>query len=246
MSNESRRVSELLVANTVSANDRVLALINPATAANTKTITLRNLANSMITSNVFPIANSTQLGVIKIGDGLSIAANGVVTAPLPVASNSVHGVVQIGDGLNVDENGVISVNSTNTGNFTFSNNILYTPSDAEISTAREANTPYSISYYGTNYWGAYSELDTPGGNNSWAWIETNNNDINEPFILHEVVSYNGNVATWRFYANGVLDLPFDIGDIQRNGVSLIGTGQIDGGNAFTTPTAEITVDGGGA
>ena len=38
----------------------------------------------------------------------------------------------------------------------------------------------------------------------------------------------------------------DGGDILRNGISIIGTGQIDGGNAFTTPTAEITVDGGGA
>lgn len=50
---------------------------------------------------------------------------------------------------------------------------------------------------------------------------------------------------WNWDMNGVFNIPND-GDIKRNGVSVIGTGQIDGGNAFTTPTAEITVDGGGA
>jgi hypothetical protein len=172
-----------------------------------------------------------------------------LTSSIRYANTTLAGVVKVGNNLTINATGYLNAEAggaANTGNFTFSNNILYVPSWSEISTAREANTPYSISYYDQNYWGAYAELDTPGGNNSWAWIETNNSDINNPFILHEVLSYNGDYATWRFYANGVLDLPFDIGDIQRNGVSLIGTGQIDGGNAFTTPTAEITVDGGGA
>lgn len=53
-------------------------------------------------------------------------------------------------------------------------------------------------------------------------------------------------TTLRYTAEGILYLPNTVGDIYRDGISVLGTGQIDGGNAFTTPTAEITVDGGGA
>lgn len=107
MSNDSKRISELTVATTLSGNDRVVVLTNPVTAANSQTITLANFGTSV--ANNMPIANSTQLGVIKIGAGLAIAANGTVTAPLPVASKSVTGVVKIGDNIDVDANGVISV-----------------------------------------------------------------------------------------------------------------------------------------
>jgi hypothetical protein len=59
------------------------------------------------------------------------------------------------------------------------------------------------------------------------------------------VTLFANNSAWSFDDNNILTIP-DTGDIIRDGVSVIGTGQIDGGNAFTTPTAEITVDGGGA
>ena len=110
MSNDSKRVSELTQASTLHANDRVVVLTNPNTAANAQTITLANFGLA-IANNGMPIANSTQLGVIKIGDGLAIAANGTVTAPLPIASKTVTGVVKIGDNINVNANGLISVNN---------------------------------------------------------------------------------------------------------------------------------------
>ena len=108
MSNDSKRVSELTVTTTLSANDRVVALAGVDSSPDAKTITLRNLGRAL-TVNSIPIANSSQLGIIKIGDGLAIAANGLVTAPLPIASNTVTGVVKIGDGIDVDEDGLISI-----------------------------------------------------------------------------------------------------------------------------------------
>jgi hypothetical protein len=109
MSNDSKRVSELTLATTLHANDRVVVLTNPVSAANVQTISLTNFGASV--ANNMPIANSTQLGVIKIGAGLAVAANGTVTAPIPISSKTVTGVVKIGDNINVDANGVISVDS---------------------------------------------------------------------------------------------------------------------------------------
>lgn len=108
MSNDSKKLSELLIATTLSANDRVVMLTNPDSAANAHTIKLTNFGASL--ANNMPVANSTQLGVIKIGAGLAVAANGTVTAPLPIASATVTGVVKIGSNINVDADGIISVN----------------------------------------------------------------------------------------------------------------------------------------
>lgn len=56
----------------------------------------------------------------------------------------------------------------------------------------------------------------------------------------------GNTHIWTFSRNGNIVLPPD-GDIKdSDGNSLLGSYEIDGGNAFTNYTAEITVDGGGA
>ena len=60
-----------------------------------------------------PLATSGTAGAIKLGEGLSIDGNGVVTAEssyaLPVASAGTLGGVKVGDGLSIDGNGVLSV-----------------------------------------------------------------------------------------------------------------------------------------
>ena len=92
MSNDAIKTSQLGIVTTLSANDRVVVLTNPASAAQTQTVSVSNLAR-VLASNVMPIANSSQLGVIKIGPGLSVAANGVVSAPIPVANATTAGVI---------------------------------------------------------------------------------------------------------------------------------------------------------
>jgi hypothetical protein len=73
------KISSLPVANTLSANDRVLVLVNPATAANVRTITATNFAASLVSSNAIPVANTTQLGVVKVDGNTIVISNGTIS-----------------------------------------------------------------------------------------------------------------------------------------------------------------------
>lgn len=68
------------------------------------------------------IASSTQAGIIKVGSGLSIDSNGVLSSNnnyvLPQASSTVLGGVKVGSGLAVDANGVLSNSITNNNQLT--------------------------------------------------------------------------------------------------------------------------------
>lgn len=62
MANEAKKISELSVATTLSANDRVVVLVNPSSTANVKTITTSNFANSVAAkfiSNTIPASNTS-------------------------------------------------------------------------------------------------------------------------------------------------------------------------------------------
>ena len=200
MANDSKRVSELGITTSVSANDRLVVLTNPNTSAQTQTITVGNLGYSL-TQNVIPIANATQLGIIKIGDGLVVGANGVVTAPIPIASTVQTGVVKIGNGINVNANGVISVNLNQDTDFTnVTSNVIPI-----------ANNTYSL------------------GNSSMQWksLYVSNNTI---YIAGTPLSINANNqltvnntlnSTDRLYSNGNLVIlqPNGSLDIQNNNIS---------------------------
>lgn len=62
MANESKKISDLAVATTLSATDRVVVLVNPSSTANVKTITTSNFANSVASkfiSNSAPVSNTS-------------------------------------------------------------------------------------------------------------------------------------------------------------------------------------------
>ena len=119
MANDAIKTSQLGIVTTLSPSDRVVIVTNPSSSAQTQTITATNLARAFA-NTIMPIANSTQLGVIKIGAGLSVAANGVVTAPLPSATDSVAGVVKVGTNLTVNATGYLNSQAGgNTGSWTF-------------------------------------------------------------------------------------------------------------------------------
>ena len=62
MASDAKKVSDLAVATTLSANDRVVVLVSPATTANVKTITTSNFANSVaakLISNSAPASNTS-------------------------------------------------------------------------------------------------------------------------------------------------------------------------------------------
>lgn len=66
----SKRISELPVTTALSGNDRVVVLTNPASSAQTQTITLTSLSNNL------RYANTSVSGVIKVGNNLSVNATG--------------------------------------------------------------------------------------------------------------------------------------------------------------------------
>ena len=58
-----------------------------------------------------PVAGADTLGGVKVGSGLSIDANGVLSGDsysLPVAGANTLGGVKVGSGLSIDANGVLS------------------------------------------------------------------------------------------------------------------------------------------
>jgi hypothetical protein len=119
----------------------VVVLTNPATAAQTQTIVVSNFVNSAM--QYIPVANSSTLGLVSAGPGVSVAANGQLTAPITIATPYVVGVVKPdGTTIIVNSNGVIS---SVTGNITFSgSNIVFSDSTIQ-NTAFSTNTAYTFS-----------------------------------------------------------------------------------------------------
>ena len=228
MTDNSKKLSELPLAANAALTDRVLILRDPAGNPSSRTITVGNLLATTMAANT--------------GDWTWPLLNGGYTrAELGGSQNSyIEG--QSPGGLILHNDYLVTLNANNSY-WVFDSNgetpvgITLPAGASEIRTPHEpnSNTKYSLSYYDEFQWGGYTQLDRPGGNSSWAWVGTDISDIDNPWVVLEVRADDGSYTTWKFDS-----------DLKRNGVSVIGTGQIDGGNAFTSPTAEITVDGGGA
>ena len=65
-----------------------------------------------------PTASASTLGGVKVGNNLSIDANGILSGLIPIASANDLGGVKIGNNLSIDNNGVLSANTAtiSTGN----------------------------------------------------------------------------------------------------------------------------------
>ncbi len=59
-------------------------------------------------SATIPVASATDLGGIKVGTGLDVDANGVLSVDLPIATNSTLGVIKAGSGVIISPDGEIS------------------------------------------------------------------------------------------------------------------------------------------
>jgi len=150
MTDNSKKVSELPLASNALATDRVLLLKDPSGSPSTRTITIANFANTVITS--LPAASNTSFGVVKIGSGIDVS-NGVIsvnTNNIPVANSTVTGTVKVGNNLSMDANGFLSVNTVNlispNSNVTFNS----------VTTSNITSGSYTWNYY------ANGEMDAPG------------------------------------------------------------------------------------
>jgi hypothetical protein len=58
-----------------------------------------------------PIATTTQVGSVQVGDNLSVTAEGLLSASAPIASTTQVGSVQVGDNLSVTAEGLLSASA---------------------------------------------------------------------------------------------------------------------------------------
>lgn len=104
---------------------------NPTLTINTKGIITAATSGSAVDVFNIPIATATSYGIIKIGDGITVAGDG--TASLVQASTTAYGAVKIASGssgINVSS-GVISVNTSVVpqlaGGFQYTGSVSSTP-----------------------------------------------------------------------------------------------------------------------
>jgi len=91
MANDSKKVSELTVTTSLSANDRLVVLANPNTSgAAVKTISANNLSNSVL--NFLPKANSTTHGLVKVGNNI-VSVNGVISTTYSIPNTDIVGQI---------------------------------------------------------------------------------------------------------------------------------------------------------
>lgn len=76
---DTKKTSQLGITTTLQVNDRVVVLTNPATSPQTQTITLNNFTRSVVSSGAFPTANTSQKGVVRIGEGIDVTTDGVIS-----------------------------------------------------------------------------------------------------------------------------------------------------------------------
>ena len=75
-----------------------------------------------LTSSQLPVATTAQLGAIKVGENLSITAEGLLSAiagtyTLPAATTSQLGGIKVGAGLQVDGSGVLAIDTITGGTY---------------------------------------------------------------------------------------------------------------------------------
>jgi hypothetical protein len=90
VANDAKKVSELVVTTTLSANDRVVILSNPSSAANTKTITVANFANNLTANNATYLGGVVSTSYVNTAGAYTISgvhthsANVIINASLSV------------------------------------------------------------------------------------------------------------------------------------------------------------------
>lgn len=140
MANDAKRTSQLTVTTSLANTDRLVVLTNPASSAQTQTITVNNFIYNTI--NNFPIANTTQRGVVRSGNVVIAAANGVLSV------NSLNFAATIVTG-NLTVNGGVFF----TGNVTTSNTIAPVTSTSNGTTGQIAlDTNYIYICVSSNVW----------------------------------------------------------------------------------------------
>ena len=126
------------------------------------------------------IASDSKLGSVKIGDHLSVVADG--TTSVDIASESQRGVVKIGDGIDVAIDGTISVDIPQTLIFRGSVDLNNPPSGQITPDPAVSGDAYVVT------------LNAPSVANGWTGI------VGDSAIAGDLVVYNG--TEWELISTG--------------------------------------------
>ena len=151
MSNDSRRVSQLGVTTSLSTTDRLVVLTNPASSAQTQTITVNNFVSN------FTVANTTSRGLVSL-NGNTIGSNTTGGISVNVAATYAW---------------------TNT--HTFSNTITFGNSsiNSTINSTSISTNTLNLSEF-TNSANGYTYLPN-GFKLNWGWVSANSTNGNATF-----------------------------------------------------------------
>ena len=167
------------------------------------------------------VANTTTSGVVKVGNNLSVNATGFLDVIIPesiVANTTVTGTVKVGNNLSVNATGFLNVdvaNSINIGAFSINASpaVMNFNIDA-IQVGNIFNTNVGFSWHAGNT--QIAKLDRDGHlvlNKIRTFFPASNLEIR--------VSDQSSNTHWAFQNTGILHIPSGIGDIYRDGVSVL-------------------------
>lgn len=137
MADRAKKITDLPSATAAVGSDIFIIVANTSGVATTKQITTNAFSQSFA-NIVVGAANSSYMGLVTIGDRLTVenANTGLINVRL--ANSDVHGVVAQGNNIYINSNGYIGVvgaNSTTRGVVSIGNNIT-------VSNTSEISIPY--------------------------------------------------------------------------------------------------------
>lgn len=193
MANDSKRVSQLGITTTLSANtDRVVVLTNPSTSPATQTINVNNFVTAV--ANLLPLANGSSAGVIKVGNNLSINASGYLSG----ADNNTGDIYFTNNVISSNNsNLILQAEPNQLVNIIANTNvqIQYNPNN-QVSDGFTDSTSWA--YVGPNIFGA----EVYSGNSTYiAGLYLNGNTQGNNITLAVIDK------SWVYQANGTITFP---------------------------------------
>lgn len=194
-------------------------------------ITVSSSSGSVLVSN--KVATRTAVGGIKVGDTLTLSADGLVNYALPTASLTVAGAVKVdGTTVTIDENGVISAEAAPSTPQSLENGIYSVDLTASgelslpgrITANNESSASINSDVFSQLYWcpDVTNEalFDPVEGGPTYTWMYVDN--LGAHVSVVDVVGLESYSHNWHFDPSGNFYLPPGGDILDNNGNSVLG------------------------
>ena len=218
------KITELNPITSISNDDLLLVVDDPNGAPSNKKMTFDNFANKIVNyfdnKGVFDvIVSAANTGNVSFsnatistrhsGQNLSLTSNGGIVSIIPNDNTYKWNFIDSMLVLESTNNGNIVSFGQGMGPTIYSESSLFTYSFYTNNETNENWDHGSVIYPGTNQlWTEYSNNQVNSGRSSYLTLRS---DLNNQDSVHN----------WQFNANGILNLPSTVGDIYRDGSSVL-------------------------